>query len=71
MRDDKRGVINNTLPSILERLEMGLPIWETLTHQFESQFSYWVGNEHIVRKAYQDRHYQRIPKLKQCANFFG
>jgi len=49
LRDDKRGVIDKNLTDILERLEFSSTIWSTLTTEFETKFSHWVGSEHIVR----------------------
>ena len=67
LRDDKRGAIPNNLPNILQRLEFNQQIWAVLTKEFESKFNHWVGSEAIVKKVYHDRHYQRIPKGKNCA----
>jgi len=71
LREDKRGAIDHNLPPILKRLELNKEIWQTLTQEFESQFSYWVGSEHIVRKVYHDRQYQRIPMLTNYAELLG
>ena len=71
LRNNKQGTIPNDLPNILERLEFSPQVWSILTNEFESKFSHWVGNEGVVKKTYQDRHYQRIPKVKNCANLLG
>ena len=71
LREDKRGSIPSNMPPILERLELNPRMWSILTKEFESKFSHWVGSEEIVKKAYQDRHYQRIPKIKNCITLFG
>ncbi len=71
IRDDKRGTISKDLPSILSRLEFNADMWSILTKDFEAQFSHWVGSESIIKKTYQDRHYQRIPKAKNCARLLG
>ena len=71
IREDKRGAINNALPPILERLALDEEAWKTLTTQFERQFSQWVGSEHIVRKIYSEKHYQRIPSTTQYRNLLG
>ena len=71
LRDDKRGAIPNNLPNILERLEFNQQIWAVLTKEFEAKFSHWVGSEAIVKKVYHDRHYQRIPKGKNCATLLS
>ena len=61
MRQDKRGAIAAELPPILERLGLNTDAWQVLTTQFETQFQYWVGSEHVVRQVCSDKHYQRIP----------
>jgi len=71
LREDKRGSISDDLPPILERLKFTSEVWSVLTNEFESKFSYWVGSEHIAKKAYQDRHYQRIPKSKNYSALLG
>ena len=67
----KRGSIPSNLPSILQRLEFNADAWAILSQDFETQFSHWVGSEQIVKKVYQDRHYQRIPRAKNYANLLG
>jgi len=71
LREDKRGAINNNLPSILERLEFNSIAWSMLTTEFETKFSHWVGGEHIIQKTYKDRKYQRIPKSKNYPQLLG
>jgi len=65
VRKGKRGQINSSLPPILERLSIDRDSWLILTTEFERQFGQWVGSEHIVRQAYSDRHYQRIPSANR------
>lgn len=60
VRENKRGEINSSLPT-LERRSLDIDAWLILTTQFERQFGQWVGSEHIVRQVYPYRHYQRIP----------
>ena len=71
LREGKRGSIPSNLPPILQRLEFNADMWSTLSKDFETKFSHWVGSEQIVKKAYQDRHYQRIPKASNYANLLG
>jgi len=61
IREGKRGMINSSLPPILERLALGYESWFVLTTEFERQFGQWVGSEQIMRQLYTDRHYQRMP----------
>jgi len=71
LREDKRGSIPSDIPPILKRLEFNPQMWSILSTEFETKFSHWVGSEALVKKAYQDRHYQRIPKAKNCANLLS
>ena len=48
-------------PRFLERLGFERSSWNKLTTSFESQFTYWVGQEQTVKAIYKDRKYQRIP----------
>ena len=71
IRADKRGVIANSLPPILKRLDIDADAWATLTTKFETQFNHWVGAEHIVRKVCADRAYQRIPSTASHLRLLG
>jgi REP element-mobilizing transposase RayT len=71
LRDDKRGVIDTTLPPILERLGFNDAKWRALTTSFESQFSHWVGQEHSVKQKYKNNKYQRIPSTKAYRVLLG
>jgi len=71
LRDDKRGAIDDKLPFILDRLEFDSLAWSTLTTEFEKKFSHWVGNEHIAKKIYKNRKYQRIPKAENYSQLLG
>lgn len=71
IRDDKRGKISERLPPILERLSFNQDAWKILTTQFEQQFKQWVGSEQIVKQAYSDKHYQRIPSTERHRALLG
>jgi len=71
LRSDKRGYICTNLPPILERLSLNQNAWTKLTTTFESQFKQWVGSEHIVRRIYSEKHYQRIPSTQSHRNLLG
>lgn len=66
IRDDKRGSIKQTLPPILERLDIEQKHWLFMTTQFESRFKSMVGGWHDLKKAYRNLGYQRTPGLKSC-----
>ena len=71
IRDDKRGAIATDLPPILKRLEIDSEAWTSLTTEFETQFSHWVGSEHIVRQVCADKAYQRIPSTAPHRQLLG
>ena len=71
IREDKRGVINNTLPPIIERLTINKNNWKVLTTQFETQFKQWIGNDKIVKQTYLNKNYQRIPSTQNHKTLFG
>ena len=66
MRDDKRGVIKNELPPILDRLNIDPKHWHYMTQHFESHFKRWVGSAYTLKKACEKLGYQRTPGLKPC-----
>ena len=71
IREDKRGFIAVALPNILQRLDIDREAWTTLTTEFETQFSHWVGSEHIVRQVCADKAYQRIPSTASHRRLLG
>jgi len=70
LRDDKRGVIHQSTPPILHRLQMDSRNWLYLTQHFESRLKGLVGSVHKLRQACEKLGYKRIPNLKSCADFF-
>lgn len=50
IRSDKRGFINNKLPSILDRLSIQPDNWIVLTKEFEENFNRWVGDKSAIAK---------------------
>ena len=71
IRNDKRDAIAADLPPILKRLEIESDAWASLTTEFESKFSHWVGTEHIVRQVCADKAYQRIPSTASHRQLLG
>jgi len=66
MRDDKRGFINNELPSILNRLNIEPKHWYYMTQHFESQFKGFVGSAYKLKQTCKALGYIRTPGLKPC-----
>ena len=71
VRDDKYGFINPNLPPILQRLNLELDAWKTVTTEFEGQFKQWVGSEALMKQMYKDKHYQRIPSTAHHRALLG
>jgi len=71
VREDKYGAINSDLPPILQRLNLELDAWKTVTTEFEGRFKQWVGAEALMKQVYKDKHYQRIPSTAQHRTLFG
>lgn len=69
-REDKRGAIKASLPSILERLNIEPKHWIYLTRHFESRFKGLVGTAYQLKRACEKLGYQRAPGLKSCKTYF-
>jgi REP element-mobilizing transposase RayT len=54
-RDDKRGVISETQPRILQRLGIEPDSWLSLTQGFEEHFKNWVGKPEDIQQACESR----------------
>jgi hypothetical protein len=59
IRNNKRGAIENKLAPILNRIGLDDQQWLTMTQQFESCISTFVGNETSVRQACEQPGYKR------------
>lgn len=51
VRKGKRGSIDDTLPPILERLEISEDTWLSIATEFEDRFKQWVGSEVAIQAA--------------------
>jgi hypothetical protein len=70
IRDDKRGAISTDIPPILDRLNIDIDSWKTLTTEFESTFSAFVGSPKHVVSATKRLGYRRTPPLDPCRRLF-
>ena len=70
LRDDKRGAIAESLPPILERLNMDANHWHYLVKHFESPFKGMVGSAYQLKQACQKLGYERTPGLRSCELYF-
>ena len=70
IRDDKKGAIQQSLPSILQRLNLEQDAWLRLTTEFENLFKTLVGNEQAVQSTCV-RHGQRWAQgVNACRHYF-
>lgn len=70
IREDKRGFIDASLPTILKRLDIDEEHWLYMTQNFESSFKTLVGAVHSLRKVCEEMGYQRIPGRSSCEVLF-
>ncbi len=63
IRNDKRGIIAEPMPPILERLNIDADHWIYNTQHFESQFKSLVGTVQSIKTKFQQFGYQRTPGL--------
>ncbi|WP_028886315.1 hypothetical protein [Teredinibacter turnerae] len=66
IRENKRGHIDNQLPSILDRLNISSREWLVLTTQFESQFKSLVGCKARLLHAASTLGLKRKPAYRNC-----
>lgn len=62
----KRGLIDESLPGILQRLDIDVEHWLYMTQHFESSFKTFVGAVHSLRKVCSEMGYQRMPGRSSC-----
>ena len=60
IREDKAGYIDQHHSPILERLNINVEQWLTLTTEFEKHFSTAVGSEHMLQQFKQHTDHRRI-----------
>jgi len=70
LRDDKRGSIDQTIPPILERLNIEAKHWRYMTQHFESRFKSLVGSVFKLKQACKQMGLQRTPGLASCQECF-
>ncbi len=66
IRSNKRGAIDDKLAPILSRIGLDAQQWLTMTQQFESCFSTFVGNETNVRLVCEQLGYKRPTGVTQA-----
>lgn len=66
IRDDKRGMIPDGIPPILERLQIEPRYWLYMAKHFESRFKGIVGAAYKLKAACAKLGYRRTPNLAVC-----
>lgn len=66
IREDKRGCITNSLPPILDRLDIDPETWINLVTKFESRFKGLVGAKENLKRAAKILGFKRTPGLANC-----
>ena len=70
LREDKRGVITEHIPPVLQRLNIEPKHWLYLTKNFESPFKGMVGSVFKLKQTCVALGYERTPGLRACKQFF-
>lgn len=71
LRKNKRGVISDSTPTILQRLNINLDNWQHLNQHFETTFKGFVGSAIHVKDICTRLNYQRSPGLSNCERYFS
>ena len=71
LREDKKGVIPEALPAILQRLQLDARNWCYLTRDFEHPFKHLVGAAHHVRRACEAIGQRWAQGISQCERLFS
>ncbi|MCF6338546.1 MAG: hypothetical protein L3J84_11455 [Gammaproteobacteria bacterium] len=70
LREDKRGVIPEHTPPILDRLNIETKHWLYLSKHFESPFKGLLGSVNKLKQVYQALGYERTPGISSCKQYF-
>ena len=71
LRDDKKGVIPEEMPEILQRLQLDARHWCYLARHFEHPFKHLVGAAHQVRSACEALGQRWAQGISQCERLFS
>jgi REP element-mobilizing transposase RayT len=63
IRQGKRGVIDDPIPNLLERLNIATPNWLNSARHFEDAFKLWAGTASSIRAVCSRLGYRRVPTL--------
>jgi hypothetical protein len=71
IREDNRGAIGDTLPPILERLNIDAKQWLYVSTHFESRFKRFVGSIHQLEKACDRLGKRWVCGMLACRQYFS
>jgi hypothetical protein len=71
LREDKKGMIPEEIPEILQRLQLGARHWCYLNRHFEHPFKHLVGAAHKVRSACEALGQRWVQGISQCERLFS
>ena len=71
LRENKRGVIDDQLPPILERLQIDPQHWQYLNRNFESRFKSLVGAAHSIRRACEQLGKHWAQGIRDCERYLS
>ena len=71
IREDKRGFIEDSLPSILSRLNISAENWLIITTEFRTQFHGAVGHEDALSDYCEHQQFKRRQNLSHCNKLFA
>jgi hypothetical protein len=67
----KRGRVEHTLPTLVERLNIEHEQWLTLTTQFEACFKHAAGKEAHLEQYAHNQHQQRVQGRQSARRLLG
>jgi hypothetical protein len=70
LRDDKRGIIPESTPQILQQLNIDPKQGCYLSKNFESQFKSLVGTSYHIKQACEQLGKQWVHGIRACEKFF-
>lgn len=71
IRNNKRGLIDTALPTVLVRLKIQPKQWQQLSQQFEVNFRSFVGDAVAIKENCIRLGYQRTPGIGSCRALFS
>jgi hypothetical protein len=71
IRENKRGFIEDSQPSILSRLNISAKNWLIITTEFRTQFHGAIGHEDVLSDYCEHKQLKRRQNLSHCNKLFA